>query len=513
MMLHHYLLAKGREAPDSTALVCRDQVWSYATLERRAAGYAAQLRALGLGPGKRMAFVLDPCPEAIALVIACSMLGAVFVPLSPEMPPQRIDLVLRSVTPAAVVRQGAGGQLGVTHRLGGQADGEQALLPTELAPAELLPPPGQDPAQMAYVIFTSGTTGQPKGIMASHRAAIGFFRGFSQYGVTAADRIGTVAPLQFDFSLCDMGVTLGCGATLVQVPRLLVHKQDAFIDYLARKQVTIMHAVPSVWSGLLAGQPEQLGRLTDLRAVMYAGESFAPHQLRTLEQHLPGVQIVQGFGHSESIGCSFKRLPRPFATVDGKVSSGQAIAGMEMFLLDEQLREITAPHVVGELYLKGEPLFSGYWQDPQLTAATLVPDPRPGADGAPRGGTVFKSGDRMFRDEAGDFYACGRVDLMVKISGYRVELEEIENRLAGHPGVADAVVVPLQEDDRLRLVAYVVAAAADGQAAVTSAALREHCADALPRYMRPSEYHFVAALPTTVNGKRDRHQLAESMPV
>jgi amino acid adenylation domain-containing protein len=499
-MLHDYLLAAGRAFPDKPALVCRDTEWTYADLERRAAAYALRLRALGVRPRDRVALVLDPCPEAIALIIASSMIGAIFVPLSPEMPQQRLDGVLQSIEPAAVVRHGENAQLRVV-----LPQGERALEPAAGGSArEAQQGIAHDPDGVAYVIFTSGTTGRPKGIMASHRAATSFFRAFARYGVGAGDRIGTVAPLQFDFSLCDLGVALGSGATLVQVPRLLVHKQSAFIDYLARKGVTIMHAVPSVWTGLLSTEPGRLAGLAQLRAIMYAGEPFPPHSLRVLEEQLPQATIVQGFGHSESIGCAFKRLPRPFVQLDGKVPVGRAIDGMEMFLLDDRMREITAPHVLGELYIKGEALFCGYWKDPALTASVLVDDPRPGA----AAGRVFKSGDRMFMDEAGDFYSCGRVDLMVKVNGYRVELEEIELRLAAHPLVAEAAVVPHLDDGQLQLLAYVVPAPDSGAAFASH--LQAHCAQALPRYMRPSTYRFVAQLPKTVNGKIDRGALRAS---
>jgi len=499
VMLHDHLLAKGRETPGHIAVVCREVEWTYRQLEQRATSYAAGLRLLGVARLDRVVFVLDPCPEAVALIIACSMIGAVFVPLSPEMPEERVRGVIETVCPALVIRRDSGARLLVSG-----ARGESVLSP-DGGGGEACNPRLTDshPDQLAYVIFTSGTTGRPKGIMTSHRAAISFFRGFGRYGVSGGDRIGSVAPLQFDFSLCDMGVTLGSGGTLVQVPRLLVHKHDAFVDYLVRKQVTIMHAVPSVWNALLADRPERLHRLTQLRALMYAGESFATHRLRVLEDHLPGVRIIQGFGHSESIGCAFKLLPRPFTHIDGKIPVGWAIDGMEMFILDEDMREIMAPRVIGELYLKGPALFSGYWNDAALTAAALLADPRPGVEA----GLVFKSGDRVFRDEEGDFYVCGRVDLMLKVDGYRVEIEEIEAVLAGHPLVAEAALAGRPEDGRWRLVAYIVPVSE--RSAPPEVDLRSHCAQALPGYMQPSEYRFVSALPSTLNGKLDRPRLGE----
>lgn len=510
-MLHHHLLAQGLRSPQRVAVVHRDAEWTYAQLERRAAAYAHQLLRWGVRPGDRVAFVLDPCPEAVALIIACSMVAAVFVPLSPEMPAQRIDDVLRNVEPMVTVRHATPSPHapqpvfevdypGGSSTLEPSVDGEAADLPPGMV--------SSDPQLPAYIIFTSGTTGRPKGIQSTHRAAISFFRGFSKYGVGPEDRLGSVAPMQFDFCLCDIGVALGSGATLVQVPRMLVHKQSAFVEHLRRKRVTIMHAVPSAWSELLAQRPDMLRRLTQLHTVMYAGEPFPLRQLRELERRLPAVRIVQGFGHSESIGCSFKVLPRPFAEIEGKVPVGRAIDGMEMFIVGDDGREITAPRVVGELYLKGDALFDGYWRDPALTDSVLVPDPRPGA-GAAR---VFKSGDRVFVDDAGDFYACGRVDLMVKVRGYRVELEEIETRLAAHPVVARAAVVTSVQDGGVRLEAYVIATAGGKaqEAAQMADALRQHCAQVLPSYMQPAHYHFVDRLPLTENGKLARRRLAEA---
>lgn len=503
-LLHQLLLARAAAQPDRLAIVSVAGRWTYGELLDAALADAAALRALGLRAGDRVVCELAPSRGAAALVCALSMTGLVYVPVSPETPRARIDeivartearLHVRAAPPAAAAAPAPPGPLP------GWLEGERL----RAAPVGAGGPAAAErvlDTDLAYLIFTSGTTGRPKGIMMTHGAAATFLRALVEHcGLTPDDRVGSVAPLSFDFSLLDLACALGSGATLVLVPPLLPHHPPAFVDFLLQHGVTQMSGVPSIWRAALAGGLDQLSRLAGrLRHIFYAGEAFSVQDVRRLQAALPAIRIINCFGHSESIACSFRDLEHPLDPDHTRVPFAQAHRGVELLLLDEQQRPVERPGEVGELYLRGPSLFSGYWGDPQATAEALIPHPL-----RPLGGErVFRSGDLASRAPGGDFYFEGRRDLQVKIGGNRIELEEIERCLAAHPAVDAVCVAKAGSGLDAKLVAFVAAHAA-GEGLV--AELRPLCARALPRYMMPSVFQLVAELPLTLNGKVDRHAL------
>ncbi len=503
-LLHHLLLGHSRRHPGKAAVVTHDRTWTYAELEARARRYAETLARVPYRIGDKVILDLKPGPEGIALIIACSALGLAYVPVSPENPPARKRAIADSTGAILIIRDPADGKGENGGAPTAHIRGEDLALPPGAAGKDgEAPRRGDGPIEtdLAYIIFTSGTTGIPKGIMMSHRSVLAFFRGFGSFGVSPDETIGSISPFQFDFFICDMLLALGSGATLALVPSILAHHPPGFVAYLAEKRITQMDGVPSIWRGVLRAHAKSLPRLEDLRAILYAGEAFSPEEVAKLQEALPQARIIQGFGHSESIGCSFKVLPRPARPHSGRISIGKAFPGMEMFQLDEDGKEIREPGRIGEICIRGACLFSGYWRAPEANRAKVVFDPRRPETREP----VFLSGDLGFRDETGEFYFYGRKDTQVKFLGNRIELEEIEARLAEHPRIQQAVVVQAQEGEVPCLMACLVLSgeAPDGEGGLY-AAIRAFCAEKLPQYMVPARFRTLESIPTTLNGKVDR---------
>ncbi|MER6203332.1 AMP-binding protein [Streptomyces sp. NPDC001586] len=531
-LLHHFLLRHAERLGDRPAVIGRESTLTYAELASRAAGLAGQLAAWGVEPGDRIVLGLDPSPDALALLCACSMTGAVFVPVAPETPEARFrSLADRTEAVLLIAEDGTGPQ----------SPGEGSAAPWSRArlhggalefsgPREAPPGPvrmettGRD---LAYLIFTSGTTGEPKGIMMSHSAVLAFWRALAEHCALDGDaRVGSFSPLQFDFSLLDYGLALGSGATLVLVDRALFHQPRRMLDFLGATGVTQMNGVPSLWSSILRYVPGELHRAASLRTVFFAGEGFPASGLRTLRGAFPELRIINCFGHSESVACSFLDLPNPLPEESDSLPMGWGHQGAQLLLLDKDGDPVTEPGVTGELYLRADNLFSGYWRDPAATGRALVANPLRPHDRE----LVFRSGDRAELGADGHLYFKGRDDLQVKVRGNRIELEEVERVLRSHPRVAQAAVTAAA-DGLLAVIARRPAPAGshtshashashdtddshDAPGARTpagpldTAELRRWCADLLPPYMVPGSLHFTdSPLPTTPNGKIDRARL------
>ncbi|MHC5699880.1 D-alanine--poly(phosphoribitol) ligase [Streptomyces sp. PKU-MA01144] len=506
--LHDFLLAR---VPDSPAVVEPGPpgsaiVTTYDSLRSRAARYAGELQALDLEMGSRVLLEAEATADSIAMLLACSRAGLTFVPVSPETPRDRLLSLIGTARPSLHLQP---------------RDGKREDLPPDLATARFGPggitverrpvpaprmrraPSVTDPA---YIIFTSGTTGRPKGVVMSHRAVVAFYRGMLAHDIARpGDRIASTSPLQFDFSLLNIGLALGSGAAVVPVPQALVRWPRHFLRVLRDTEATQVNGVPSIWRQVLRHEPDRLAELDRLRGVLFCGEEFPLPELRRLQRLRPGMRIVNCYGATESMACSFEDVPDPLPEDVERLSIGVAHPGAEMLLVDESGRVVDRPGIPGEIHLRSPALFSGYWDDPGATRGALVPDPL-----CPQSGQlVLRTGDLAVQGEKGEFYFCGRTDSQVQINGNRVELGEVERRLLEFPGATAAAALPLPEPGGgSRLAAFVVVAARDARPHAGD--LRDFCARTLPAYMVPGEIRLLDTLPTTTNGKVDRAALAAS---
>ncbi|MDT0615644.1 D-alanine--poly(phosphoribitol) ligase [Streptomyces lancefieldiae] len=509
--LHEFLLAGSRLTPEKPAVMefvdNETGFLSYRQLEHRAESYAAVLAELGLDIGDRVLLETDTSPSAVAALLACSSLGLPFVPVSPETPTRRLLSIVESVRPALYLKAVDSRREGVPDDMGTGRFGPEGLV-VERAPTPRTPVRQEvTAADPAYMVFTSGTTGRPKGVVMSHRAILSFYRGMLGHGIAGPEsRVASTAPFQFDFSLLDIGLALGSGATLVPVPRALLRWPRRFVRFLRETEATQVNGAPSIWRGALRSEAEELGTLGDrIHGVLFSGEPFPLPEVRRLQELLPHARIVNCFGSTESVAASFTDVPRPVPDGLTQLPIGFAHRGAEMMLLDEENRAITEPGVVGHIHLRSSSLFTGYWGDPEATARALVPDPLSPLTGQ----TVFRTGDLGHRGEGGELYFDGRADSQVKIRGNRVELTEVERRVAEFAGVAaaSAVLLPVEGADPMLAVFVTLA---DG-AELDKVELGAFCMEELPDYMAPQQIHVLGEIPVNANGKVDRPALVERM--
>lgn len=506
--LYRFTMETGRATPSNVAVAELDSadvltLTSFQELEHQISDFTAALDDLGLDVGDRVILEANTSAASIGMLLACCRLGLPFIPVSPGAPAKRLSSIIDTAEPALHL-QGADGQReDIPHHIGTGRFSSDGLVIGRPPAVRIRHRREILPADVAYIIFTSGTTGRPKGVVMSHRAAVSFFRAAQLESIVSAeDRVGVTSPLQFDFSLAGIGMALRSGATVVPVPAELLGRPHRFMRFLRDTGVTQVQGVPSIWRTLLCDEPELLAGFDQLRRILFAGEEFPLHELRQLQRLLPKVSIMNGYGATESIACAVAEVPNPIPDDQQRLSIGFAIPGSELVIIDENGIPIECPGRAGEMYLYSPALFTAYWDDPEGTRAVLVADPL-----NPRSGQiVFRTGDMAYRGQNGELYFCGRGDTQVKIRGNRVELGEIERRLMEFPGVVTAAALLLpRRDGELQLCAYL--GTRPGSPVPDIAVLRSFCAEALPAYMIPGKIHVLKELPLTENGKVDRARL------
>lgn len=499
--IHEFLLAHADGRGLQTAIISADGVVTHRELAEAAVMMANDLRALGLQPGQAVVVLADPSIEAVALVCACSIVGAVYVPVDADAPRDRQSGIICDVD-AALVVSGANRPIADWTERCCAVLGPGFVL-TEASEAKVVPAPAdlrpevRGPNDACYMLFTSGTTGKPKGIVMSHRAVLVFWESLIRHVNPTRDpglRVGSFSSLHFDFSLLDWGLGLGSGGSVALIDRVLFHQPRAFLTALHDLRVILMSGVPSLWANVLKFEPGRVASLRGtLRALLFAGEAFPVPWLHSLRDQLPGLRLINCFGHSESIACTFYDLPDPLPVDWTDLPISWRSTSGELFLLNKE-------GAVGEIAVRSRALFDGYFRDPEATAAALIEDPVNSL--AP---PVFLSGDLGEVGPDGLLRFRGRRDNQVKVLGNRVELEEIDAHAMSVRGVQAAVAVKSGEEIWLA----VEPSPSSEPDLVDSVA--NHLRLNVPRYMVPSRIHLVVGIHRNVNGKADRRRMLEEM--
>ncbi|MFJ6461644.1 amino acid adenylation domain-containing protein [Streptomyces sp. NPDC091387] len=483
---------RAAEHPDATALVCGSLRLSYAELLGRADALAARLRAAGVRPGFRVGLLLPRSADQGIAALAVLRAGGAYVPLDHAHPEARLRHMLESsgtgllLTARDTAEKGAGLEVPCI-----RVDRPAVTDPVMPAPAPAAAPM---PGDLAYVLFTSGSTGAPKGVAVEHRALVNLTRAVRHsFPVNADDRVLQFVSFGFDVAVSDLFFPWVAGAEL-HIPREDERIGEALLERLRDSRITYVFLPPSAAMLL----PDLTGQLPDLRTVAVGGEACPAELVGRLSA--PGRRIVNAYGPSEvTVYATTGDL-----TPGEPVALGGAVPGARVYVLDERLRPVPAG-VAGEIYVAGASLGRGYIGRPALTAERFVADPH----GAP-GTRMYRTGDLGRIDAHGLIHYLGRTDLQVKLRGVRIELGEIETLLAGAPGVALAAATVRGTGTEQRLVAYVVGR--DGEAA-PDAELRAHLARRLPGSMVPEVFVRLDEMPVSSNGKLDRARLPEPVTV
>ncbi|HEX7182940.1 MAG TPA: amino acid adenylation domain-containing protein [Thermoanaerobaculia bacterium] len=491
--LHRLIEAQAARTPNTPAATFEGRSLTYADLNSQANALARRLRALGCGPDERVGIVMERSLELVVALLATLKTGAAYVPIDPEYPRPRIELMLADSRPRVLLTQDR-----LREGMSGHPGPVICLNPESLRgeSAEDLPEPLDD-RLLAYMIYTSGSTGRPKGAMVHHRGICNRLLWMQEtYSLDATDTVLQKTPYSFDVSVWEFFLPLLAGARLV-LARPGGHREGAYLaELIERENITVLHFVPSMLQVFLEEPAVAAGRCRSLRLVVCSGEALPPELERRFSERL-GAVLENLYGPTEasvdvtSWTCSSAGERR-------SVPIGRPIANTRIHLLDLYGRP--APlGVTGELVIGGRNVGRGYLDRPALTAERFVPDPfgEPGA-------RLYRTGDlaRHLPDGAIEF--LGRIDHQVKIRGFRIELGEIEYALTQHGTVREVIVVASGPREAQRLVAYVVPL--EG-ATVNPGELRGWVQERLPEYMVPSVVVILDALPLLANGKVDRRAL------
>jgi amino acid adenylation domain-containing protein len=480
-VLHEWFEEQVARTPEAIAVVDESSHLTYRELNDRANGVATALRELGVGPDVLVGVCMERSPELLVAVYGVLKAGGAYVPVDPTHPAPRVRGLLDGAGVMAVLTQ----RRFLSLLAGLRAP---ALCPDGTMAANR--PSGAGADNLVYVIHTSGSTGQPKGVMNVHGAVANRLAWMQRaYGLAAADAVLHKTPVTFDVSVWELFWPLLVGARLV-LARPEGHRDPTYLVRLIAEQgVTTLHFVPAMLSTFLE-EPGVAASCRSVRRVICSGEAL-PVELEARFFSRLDAELHNLYGPTEAAIDVTAWRCRPG---EGRhtVPVGRPIDNVSVDLLTP----VGEPAAEGELHIGGAALARGYLGRPDLTAERFVPDALSGVAGA----RAYRTGDLGRRLPDGSLEFLGRLDHQVKIRGFRIELEEIQVVLAQHPAVRDSVVMARDAD----LVAYVVPSGRAPAAAALRAFLRER----LPDYMIPAAFETLAAFPLTPSGKVDRRALA-----
>lgn len=530
--LEDAVLARAAAQPDAVAIDDGARQVTYGALAAESGRLASALTALGVRPGDRVGFHLDNGIAGCVAIVAILRAGAAYVPLNPTHPSARTAMVLEDARLAAVVTSGEhlGGLLAaygaaspavrphlIVPDLG---DAEEPRLrgtgafasvtvragveSASASPGAVVP----DPADVAYVMFTSGTTGRPKGVMVTHANVRAFLAwALPYFALTPQDRMSGHSSLSFDLSVFDVFGAFHAGATLCPVSNMAQRLAPA--RFMWDLRLTVWFSVPSVLGLLLRSRQLVPGGLPPtLRVALVCGEALPPEYAKAWLATQRGIPLVNLYGPTEAtIACTFHDVGRDLPFDAGRsVPIGRPCTGTAVLILGDDDAAL-ADGETGRLVVAGPQVAAGYFQRPDLTARAF----RERTDASGRTLPTYDTGDLAWRDPAGHLHFVGRRDTQVKVRGYRVELGEVEVALGSHPLVGEGAVIAPERGGERTLLAFVAPAGEVGDEDDLAAALLEHVARLVPPYMVPADVRFVRALPRNDNGKVDRRRLEASL--
>jgi amino acid adenylation domain-containing protein len=489
--LSELFAAQVARTPGAAAVCDGARMLTYSQLDETTDSLAAALQESGVALDSVVGVALHRSLETVVAAWAILKAGGVYLPLDPANPPQRLSFMLADAGAKLVITDTAVAPL-LPDTVGQLRININALQPGLPEPSGLTPP------HAAYIVYTSGSTGAPKGVLVPHAAAVNlaFARVHGHDPIGPGDRVLAAISVGFDVSIGQLLLPHLSGACVVVAPELRSLSGDEFWGLIHEQRVTHINSVPSFFDSVLdAAVPSGLA----LRKVMLGGEALSGALCRRLRDALPKVVLVNMYGPTETcIDATAYVVPENVDVAVAVLPIGRPLANYRAYVLDERMGPLPTGFP-GELYIGGAGLARGYVGRPDLTAERFVPDPF-----GPYGAQLYRTGDRALWSGDGTLRYLGRCDRQLKIRGFRIEPDEIEAVLCSHPRVAQAAVISRADGAGApMLVAYLVVQGATPSTAV----LREHLAQQLPAHMIPAAFVFLPALPLTSNGKLDSRAL------
>lgn len=516
-LLYHSILKQADQQPSRQAFRCRGEILTRQDLLQQAAQLANALKTLGLHPLDRVGVLMNKEIRMPVAVYGVLMAGGCYVPIDPAAPQERVEFILRDCGIKILIasdskrrilaRIAAAGQTPLRHIIGlseKAAARVEVLTWDGIARGDCNPPLNQGQEDdLAYIMYTSGSTGLPKGLMHTHRSGLAYARYSAQrYGVSAADVLGNHAPLHFDISTFEFLTGPYAGAVSVLIPEEEMFFPASLAKLIEREELTFWYSVPLALIQMLTrGELEKIDA-SRLRWVLFGGEPFPPKYLQGLVACLPGARFCNVYGPAEVNQCTYYNVPPGFVDTGQPLPIGTLWEGARGLMVDEDDRPVEDGET-GELLISSPTMMQGYWGREDLNQrAFYLEEPAPGFTRR-----YYRTGDLFRRDPQGLLHFLGRKDRQIKIRGHRLELDEVEAVFTAQPEVLEAAAVTVRDGEgEKEIVLAVTLRQANGFDAGKALELARR---RLPHYGIPSRIEVVPSFPRTTSGKIDRVELAK----
>ena len=495
--VHELFEQQAAKTPEMTAVVSEGTSLSYRELNERANQLAHYLRKRGVGPEVLVGICLNRAPELVIGLLGIWKAGGAYVPLDPSYPRERLSYMMRDSAAKFLLTSGE------LKRLIPSADDKAILLDSDwkqiAKESSANPESGAVPSNLAYVMYTSGTTGEPKGAMIPHSGLANYLTwAIGAYGVEAGQSVPVHSSISFDLTVTSLYPALLAGGK-VELLREDVGAQSLIAALKKTENRSLVKITPSQLE-LLSQQlsPQEAASVT--KTLVIGGEALLAENLVLWREFAPATRLINEYGPTETaVGCCVYEV-RTDDPRTGPVPIGRPIANTQLYVLDGNLQPVPAG-VKGDLYIGGDGVARGYLNRPELTERNFIADPFSGKSGA----RLYQSGDLARYRRDGTLEFLGRADGQVKVRGYRIELGEIEAALAAHPGVQSCKVLAVEHrPGNKQLVAYAIL---QGNESLSAEEVKDFLKLSLPEFMVPAQIVFLDSFPLTQNGKLDRRAL------
>ncbi len=522
-LLQHLLINSAHQFPDRPAVVYNGESISYRELNQVTNKLAKVLLENGIKRGDRVGICMDKSIPSIISIYGVLKAGAIYVPLDPKAPAPRISYIIqdcgieclitstrKSNTIKKIVEAQVPLKLLVNtdskyFELKGfsnikKIQWEMVANTEEIQVGEK----SGIETDLAYILYTSGSTGVPKGVMISHLNAFTFLHWVQEtFNFSENDRLSNHAPIHFDLSILDIFGAAYSGAAVVLVPDMLSTFPIKLADWIEESGISVWYSVPSILTMMLLHGELENHKYKKLRTLIFAGEVFPTKYLRKLMDLIPSAKYYNLYGPTETNVITYYEVPKIPPQQTQSIPIGKVCSNMEVFALMEDGKIVGIPGEEGELYARGSCVARGYWGDIEKTNNSFVINPIQKDFKE----IAYRTGDLVTLDEKGNYIFKGRIDTMIKSRGYRIELGEIESILYSCPDIKEAAVIAVPDDIiGNRIQACVVM---HDEKKMNAKELRTFCAKKLSQYMIPEVFEFRDVLPKTSTGKVDKVALKD----